>query len=89
MEFVLLQMVPITRGQIPARLLALLYGYSLSLIHIYVTQLHRNLFKEDSYEPSEKVTQINDDIIYLTGVTEDTDAMNTTFEGDISNEGAQ
>ena len=54
-----------------------------------VTQLHRNLFKEDSYEPSEKVTQINDDIIYLTGVTEDTDAMNTTFEGDISNEGAQ
>ena len=54
-----------------------------------VTQLHQNLFKEDSYEPSEKVTQINDDIIYLTGVTEDTDAMNTTFEGDISNEGAQ
>lgn len=54
-----------------------------------VTQLHRNLFKEDSYEPSEKITQIDDDIVYLTGVTEDTDAMKTTFEGDISNEGAQ
>ena len=35
MEFVLLQMVPITRGQIPARLLALLYGYSFVTLALF------------------------------------------------------
>ena len=44
--------------------------------------LHQNIFAEEWYEPSSKVKQIHDDIIYLTGVTEDATAMNTTFEGD-------
>ena len=35
MEFVLLKMVPITRGQIPARLLALLYGYSFVTLALF------------------------------------------------------
>ncbi len=47
-----------------------------------VTQLHQNIFSENDYLPSEKVKQIHDDIIWLTGVTEDTRAMQTTFEGD-------
>lgn len=47
-----------------------------------VSQLHQNIFAEEWYEPSSKVKQIHDDIIYLTGVTEDATAMNTTFEGD-------
>ena len=47
-----------------------------------VTQLHQNIFNENDYLPSEKVRQIHDDIIWLTGVTEDTKAMQTTFEGD-------
>ena len=54
-----------------------------------VTQLHENLFGETSYQPSEKVQQIHDDIIYLSGVTEDTNAMESTFEGDIHDEGTQ
>ena len=47
-----------------------------------VSMLHQNIFAEEWYEPSSKVKQIHDDIIYLTGVTEDATAMNTTFEGD-------
>ncbi len=47
-----------------------------------VTQLHQEIFSEDYYEPSSKVKQIHDDIIYLSGVTEDAAAMQTTFEGD-------
>ena len=47
-----------------------------------VTKLHQNIFAEDWYEPSNKVQQIHDDIIYLTGITEDTTAMKTNFEGD-------
>ena len=54
-----------------------------------VTQLHETLFGETSYQPSEKVQQIHDDIIYLSGVTEDTNAMESTFEGDIHDEGTQ
>ena len=54
-----------------------------------VTQLHENLFGETSYQPSEKVQQIHDDIIYLSGVTEDTNAMESAFEGDIHDEGTQ
>lgn len=47
-----------------------------------VTKLHQNIFAEDWYEPSNKVQQIHNDIIYLTGITEDTTAMKTNFEGD-------
>lgn len=47
-----------------------------------VSQLHQNIFAEDWYEPSMKVKQIHDDIIYLTGVSENTTAMQTTFDGD-------
>ena len=45
-------------------------------------ELWENIFAEDWYEPSSKVRQIHDDIIYLTGITEDTTAMKTNFEGD-------
>lgn len=54
-----------------------------------VAQLHQNLFGETAYQPSEKVQQIHDDLIYLTGVTADTTAMETTFEGDIHDEETQ
>lgn len=54
-----------------------------------VTMLHQNLFGETDYVPSEKVQQVHEDIIYLTGVTEDTAAMETTFEGDVHNEETQ
>lgn len=54
-----------------------------------VTQLHQNLFGETDYVPSEKVQQVHDDIIYLTGVTEDATAMETTFEGDVHDEETQ
>lgn len=54
-----------------------------------VEQLHRELFGEEAYVPSEKVQQINDEIIYLTDVTEETEALNTTFEGDVHDEGTQ
>ncbi len=47
-----------------------------------VSQLHKNIFAEDWYEPSNKVRQIHDDIIYLTGITEDATAMQTNFEGE-------
>ena len=47
-----------------------------------VTQLHQEIFGENDYMPSEKVKQIDQDIVWLTGVTEDTTAMKTTFEGD-------
>ena len=54
-----------------------------------VEQLHRELFGEEAYVPSEKVQQINDEIIYLTDITEETEALNTTFEGDVHDEGTQ
>ena len=49
-----------------------------------VTELHQRLFQETDYQPSEKVQQINDDIIYLTGITEDAEALETTFDADVS-----
>ena len=54
-----------------------------------VTKLHGALFEDSAYQPSETVQQINDDIIYLTGVTEDTEALQTTFDEDIQNEESQ
>lgn len=54
-----------------------------------VTQLHQNLFGETDYEPSEKVRQIHNDIVYLTGIEEGSEAIKTTFEGDVHNEGTQ
>lgn len=54
-----------------------------------VEQLHRELFGEEAYVPSEKVQKINDEIIYLTDITEETEALNTTFEGDVQDEGTQ
>ena len=54
-----------------------------------VTQLHQALFADSLYQPSENVLKINDEIIYLTGVTEDTDAVETTFDGDVHNEESQ
>lgn len=54
-----------------------------------VTKLHGVLFEDSAYQPSETVQQINDDIIYLTGVTEDTEALQTTFDEDIQNEESQ
>ena len=48
-----------------------------------VTQLHQNIFAEEWYEPSSKVKQIHDDIIYLTDVSEDATAMETSFGGDV------
>lgn len=54
-----------------------------------VTRLHQSLFGDDTYNPSSKVRLINDEIIYLTDITEDWEPLNTTFEGDITNEAAQ
>lgn len=54
-----------------------------------VEQMHQSLFGEEYYEPSKKVRDIRDAIIYLTGVSDSAEAYNTTFEGDIHNEGAQ
>lgn len=53
-----------------------------------VKRLHLTLFGEQDYQPSEKVEQIANDIVYLTGVSSDTKAMKTTFESDISQENA-
>lgn len=52
-----------------------------------VVQLHQTLFGDDEYEPSETVRQIDDDIIYLTGITEDSKAIKTQFDEDIREEG--
>ncbi len=54
-----------------------------------VSQLHQNIFAEEWYEPSSKVKQIHDDIIYLTGVTEDATAMRTTFSEETDHEETQ
>lgn len=54
-----------------------------------VRQMHQSLFAEESYEPSQKVQDIRDVIMYLTGVLEGAEAYNTTFEGDIHNESTQ
>ena len=47
-----------------------------------VARLHQEIFNEDYYEPSSKIRQVHDDIVYLSGVTEDATAIQTTFEGD-------
>ncbi|MBM6737998.1 LCP family protein [Faecalicatena fissicatena] len=44
-----------------------------------VSRLHEFLFGEEDYTPSETVQQINNDIIYLTGVDESTTAMQSDF----------
>ena len=55
-----------------------------------VKQLHQELFNDDSYEASDKVKEIDSDIVYLTDVTTDnTEAMESTFEGDTVNEGTE
>ena len=54
-----------------------------------VIQLHQNLFAESDYQPSETVSQVNDDIIYLTGITEDAETMKTIFDEDISEDAAE
>lgn len=53
-----------------------------------VSRLHEELFGETDYQPSEKVQQIDSDIVYLTGVTEDTASMKTSFDEDTDDEGA-
>lgn len=45
-----------------------------------VVQLHQYLFDEENYEPSDTVYEIDNDIIYLTGITEDWEALDTQFE---------
>lgn len=47
-----------------------------------VSELHKYLFGEEDYQPSEKVQTISDDVIYLTGVTGDAEAINTDFGGE-------
>ncbi len=47
-----------------------------------VRQLHAWMFGEEDYVPSEKVTAIGNDIIYLTGVTADSQAIDTDFDSD-------
>ena len=55
-----------------------------------VKQLHQELFNDDSYEASDKVKEIDSDIVYLTDITADnTDAMESTFKGDSLNEGTE
>lgn len=54
-----------------------------------VKKLHEKLFENTDYQLSDTVLQISDDIIYLTGVTEETEAVTTTFEEDIEDENAQ
>lgn len=54
-----------------------------------VIQLHERLFKDAEYMPSEKVQEISNEIIYLTDITSDTNAINTTFKGDIGYDGAE
>ena len=45
---------------------------------------------DDSYEASDKVKEIDSDIVYLTDITADnTDAMESTFKGDSLNEGTE
>lgn len=44
-----------------------------------VSRLHEFLFGEEDYTPSETVEQIDNDIIYLTGVDESTTAMQSDF----------
>lgn len=54
-----------------------------------VIQLHQDLFADEIYVPSETVKQIDNDIVYLTGVTEDTQSINTQFDEDIREEETQ
>lgn len=44
-----------------------------------VSRLHEFLFGEEDYTPSETVQQIDNDIIYLTGVDESTTAMQSDY----------
>lgn len=50
-----------------------------------VMKLHQNLFAETDYEPSDKVWEVHNDIAYLGGITDYTEAMQTDFGGDIHN----
>ena len=54
-----------------------------------VKRLHAALFGDDLYEPSSKVWEVHSDIISLTGITEDTLEMQTSFGGEASNEESQ
>ena len=48
------------------------------------------MFNDDSYEASDKVKEIDSDIVYLTDITADnTEAMESTFKGDSLNEGTE
>ena len=51
-----------------------------------VIELHKLLFGEEDYEPSETVQLINDEIIYLTGVTGESEALNTEFTRETTEE---
>lgn len=54
-----------------------------------VKRLHAALFEDNLYEPSSKVWEVHSDIISLTGITEDTLEMQTSFGGEASNEESQ
>ncbi len=54
-----------------------------------VKRLHAALFGDELYEPSSKVWEVHSDIISLTGITEDTLEMQTSFGGEASNEESQ
>lgn len=50
-----------------------------------VQQLHKYLFNEDNYVVSDKVNEVDQDIIYLTGVTADDNTGSTTDDTTESN----
>lgn len=54
-----------------------------------VKRLHAALFEDEQYEPSAKVWEVHSDIISLTGITETTAEMQTSFGGEASNEESQ
>lgn len=54
-----------------------------------VKRLHAALFGDELYEPSSKVWEVHSDIISLTGITEDTLEMQTSFGGEAANEESQ
>lgn len=54
-----------------------------------VSRLHEYLFEKTDYEPSDTVYEIDNDIIYLTGITEDSQAIYTQFGEKKAEEGEQ
>lgn len=54
-----------------------------------VRDLHASLFGETDYQPSEMVQQINDEIVNMTGITEDGESLNTQFDRDMTSEAAE